>query len=216
MTNIAPETGECQETSPEEREKTNSIGRHKSGETVTVIFTWLNGSSMIAEHQRRTASPMLSQPDSAIIQAAINENHGHPIKLTGNESAAFFDDALDAVRAAARIQRQFDALNMSSKFTLPILARIGMHTGRRRTDKMDIYSDVMSTAAFLQSAADNGGILISEDSYDALSDKSAIHCRFVRQLTLKGKQVQYNLYKVFWNPLEIELDRPGKNLIQQQ
>jgi hypothetical protein len=74
----------------------------------------------------------------------------------------------------------------------------------------------VNTASRFESAADGGGILMSEDTYNALSDKSEIYCRFVKQVTFKGKQEPYNAYQAFWNPREIELDKQGKAALQQQ
>lgn len=47
---------------------------------------------------------------------------------------------------------------------------------------------------------------MSEDTYNAMSDKTEIYCRFVKQVALKGKKEHYNAYKAFWNPQEIERD----------
>jgi adenylate cyclase len=109
-----------------------------------------------------------------------------------------------------RIQKGMDDLNMSKKFKTPVLMRIGMHTGRCVVEANDIFGDVVNTASRFESSADPGGILMSEDTYNALSDKSEIYCRFVKQVTLKGKKDAFNAYKAFWNPKEIELDKQGQ------
>ena len=113
------------------------------------------------------------------------------------------------MRAAARIQKEMDALNMAKKFKFPVLMRIGMHSGKCVVEEKDIYGDVVNTASRFESSADPGGILISEDTYNALTDKAEIYCRFVKQVTLKGKAEPFNAYKAFWNPQEIELDKQG-------
>jgi hypothetical protein len=85
--------------------------------------------------------------------------------------------------------------------------RVGMHTGRCVVEKNDIFGDVVNTASRFESAAHAGEIYLSEDTYNALSDKAEIYCRFVEQVMLKGKKEPFNAYKAFWNPKEIELDK---------
>ena len=88
-----------------------------------------------------------------------------------------------------------------------LLARIGIHTGECILEKNDIFGDVVNTASRFESSANPGEILISEDTYNALSDKSEFYARFDREVTLKGKSMPFNAYIVFWDPKEVERDR---------
>jgi class 3 adenylate cyclase/tRNA A-37 threonylcarbamoyl transferase component Bud32 len=192
-----------------EREKLDTAFKEQFEKFVTVMFTDLKGSTSIAETQGDMVSRMLIKAQSDILHPAIQENNGVFIKSIGDGSLSYFPSAQDAIRAAARIQREMDALNMAKKFKFPVLMRIGMHTGKCVVEEKDIYGDVVNTASRFESAADPGGILMSEDTYNALSDKTEIYSRFVKQVTLKGKSEPFNAYKVFWNPLEVELDKQG-------
>lgn len=200
----------------EERAKLDSLFADKFTKSITVMFTDLKGSTTIAENEGDLVSRMLIKSQSDILMPAIKENNGVFIKSIGDGSLSYFENALDAVRAAARIQKDMDALNMSKKFKFPVFMRIGMHTGKCVVEEHDIYGDVVNTASRFESAADSGGILISEDTYNALSDKSEIYCRFEKQVALKGKKESYNAYKAFWNPREIELDKQDKTAASNQ
>lgn len=200
----------------EERAKLDSLFADKFTRFITVMFTDLKGSTAIAENEGDLVSRMLIKSQSDILLPAIKENHGIFVKSIGDGSLSYFENALDAVRAAARIQKDMDALNMSKKFKFPVFMRIGMHTGKCVVEEHDIYGDVVNTASRFESAANGGGILISEDTYNALSDKSEIYCRFEKQVTLKGKKESYNAYKAFWNPREIELDKQDKAAASNQ
>ncbi len=192
-----------------EREKLDTAFAEKFQKFVTVMFTDLKGSTSIAEKEGDIVSRMLIKAISDILMPAIKENNGIFVKSIGDGSLSYFANALDGVRAATRIQKEMDALNMSKKFKFPVLMRVGMHSGKCVVEEKDIYGDVVNTASRFESSADPGGILISEDTYNALSDKSEIYCRFVKQVTLKGKSEPFNAYKAFWNPREIELDKQG-------
>lgn len=196
----------------EEKARLDSLFADKFTKFVTVMFTDLNGSTTIAENEGDMVSRMLIKAQNDILLPAIKENHGIFVKSIGDGSLSHFENALDALRAAVHIQKGMDALNMSKKFRFPVLMRIGMHSGKCVVEEKDIYGDVVNTASRFESAADGGGILISENTYDALSDKSEIYCRFAKQVTLKGKKEHFNAYKVFWNPREIELDKQDKSL----
>lgn len=204
------------ETYLAERAKLDSMFDEKFHKFITVMFTDLKGSTTIAEKEGDIVSRMLIKAQSDILLPAIKENNGVYVKSIGDGSLSYFENALDAVRAAARIQKEMDAMNMSKKFKFPVLMRIGMHSGKCVVEANDIYGDVVNTASRFESSADPGGILMSEDTYNALSDKAEIYCRFVKQVTLKGKQEPYNAYKAFWNPQEIELDIKGKEALPRQ
>ena len=199
-----------------ERAKLDTMFDEKFHKFITVMFTDLKGSTTIAEREGDIVSRMLIKSQNDILHPAISENNGVYVKSIGDGSLSYFENALDALRAAARIQKEMDALNMSKKFKFPVLMRIGMHSGKCVVEDKDIYGDVVNTASRFESSADPGGILMSEDTYNALSDKSEIYCRFVKQVTLKGKQEPFNAYKAFWNPQEIELDKQGKETLPRQ
>jgi class 3 adenylate cyclase len=193
----------------EERAKLDALFADKYTRFITVMFTDLKGSTTIAETEGDLVSRMIVKDQSDIIMPAVKENHGVFVKSIGDGTLSYFDNALDAVRAAVRIQKGMDDLNMSKKYKFPVLMRIGMHSGKCVVEEKDIAGDVVNTASRFESAADGGGILMSEDTYNALTDKSEIYCRFVKQITLKGKKEPFNAYKPFWNPREIELDKQG-------
>lgn len=200
----------------EQREKMESLFAEKFTKSLTVVFTDLKGSTAIAESEGDLVSRTLIKHQNEIVLPAIQENNGVFVKSIGDGTLSYFEQAQDAVRTAVRIQKGMDALNMSKKFKTPVLMRIGMHTGKCVIEKNDIFGDVVNTASRFESAAHAGEIYLSEDTYNALSDKSENYCRFVEQVMLKGKKEPFNAYKAFWNPQEIELDKQDKAAVQAQ
>lgn len=192
-----------------QREALESAMKEKFTRSLTVVFTDLKGSTAIAEKYGDLTSRRVIQHHNEILLPAIKENHGTFVKSIGDGTLSHFENALDAVRAAVRIQKGIDELNRTGAFPMPVLMRIGMHTGNCILEKNDIFGDVVNTASRFESSANAGEIYISEDTYNALSDRSEIYCRFEREVTLKGKSEPYKAYKAFWNPEEIELDRSG-------
>ena len=197
----------------EEREKLDAVFNEKFTKVLTVVFTDLKGSTTIAETEGDLVSRMLIKDQNQILLPAIEDNDGVFVKSIGDGTLSYFEHAQNAVRAAVRIQQGMDKLNMSRKYKTPILMRIGMHTGKCIVEKSDIAGDVVNTASRFESSATPGDIYISEETYNQLSDKSENYCRFIKQITLKGKKDAFNAYKVFWNPEEIELDKEGRNAV---
>ena len=171
---------------------------------ITVMMAAVNKLAPRAESEGVMRS--LSQGD--FLLQAIKKNNGI---FTGSSDAgcsSYFENALDAVRAAVQIQKDMDTLNMSNEFKFPILMRIGLHSGecqiKGQSQGLNIYAVVVDMASQFVSVTDGGGILMSEDTYRGLSAQSEIYCRFVKQVTFKGKQESCNAYQAFWNPQEIE------------
>lgn len=197
------------ETYLRQREAMESAFEEKFTRVLTVMFTDLKGSTAIAEKYGDLTSRQVIQHHNDLLLPAVKENHGVFVKSIGDGTLSHFDNAQDAVRAAVRIQKGIDALNRSGKFPMPVLMRIGMHTGKCILEKSDIFGDVVNTASRFESSANAGEIYISEDTYNALRDKEEFYCRFERKVSLKGKAEPYNAFKAFWNPEEIELDKRG-------
>ncbi|TSA48770.1 MAG: adenylate/guanylate cyclase domain-containing protein [Nitrosomonadales bacterium] len=202
-----PEESDDIEQFLEQQAKLEAALKKKFTKFITIMFTDLKGSTSIAETEGDMVSRMLIKEHNDIVMPAIQQNNGVFIKSIGDGTLSTFENALDAVRAAVRIQRGMDELNMAQKFKIPVLMRIGLHSGMCIVEKNDIFGDAVNTASRFESSATPGDIFMSENTYNALSDKSEIYCRFVKQVTLKGKKEPYNAYKAFWNPQEIERDR---------
>lgn len=190
----------------EQRKNLDALFQDKFTKVITVMFTDLKGSTSFADKQGDIASRLLVKHYLDIILPAIKTNNGVFIKSIGDGTLSHFDNAQDALRAAALIQRGIDAYIMTEKPKTPILARVGLHTGRCIMEKNDIFGDVVNTASRFESIADGGAIFLSEETYNALSEKSEIYCKFVKTTTLKGKQDVFKVYKAYWNPDELETE----------
>lgn len=175
--------------------------------TLTVMFTDLKGSTSLAEDMGDLSTRMLIKHHNDIVFPIIKHHNGVLVKTIGDGTLSYFEHAQDGLRAAVQIQKGIDEFNLTKKPKTPILIRIGLHTGKCILEKNDIFGDVVNTASrFESSAANPGEICFSEESYNALTDKSEVYCRFVKTTTLKGKKEPVNVYKAFWNPKEVELD----------
>jgi class 3 adenylate cyclase len=190
-----------------EQARLDSLIREKFNRVLAVMFTDLRGSTTIAETEGDVAARKLIKEHHDIVSGAIRDHQGVFVKSIGDGTLSYFEQTQDALRAAVGIQKGIDSLNLSQKFKTLALVRIGIHSGPCLLENNDLFGDTINTASRFESSANPGEILLSEEAYNALSDKGEIYCRFDRTISLKGKKHAHDAYRAFWNPEEIERDR---------
>jgi len=127
------------------------------------------------------------------------------------ESQGVLQDANNCVEMAIDMQQRVRELQsewQTAGFTKPFSIRIGIHTGYCTVgnfgteSRMDytIVGSAVNLASRIESAADPGGIFISEDSYLLIRD--SIDCVPVTTVTPKGFSEDLQLYKVSLESVE--------------
>lgn len=190
----------------EQREQLDKLFKEKFTRLITVMFTDLKGSTSIAEMQGDLASRALIKQHNDIVFPLIAKNQGILVKTMGDGTMSYFNKPQDSIRAAIEIQKGIDQFNLEKKSKVPILIRIGIHTGQGIVEEKDIFGDVVNVASRFEGQANPGEIYFSEETYNALEDKSEFYCRFIKETAIKGKKDPVKLYKTFWNPKEIEAE----------
>jgi serine/threonine protein kinase len=189
------------------REALDRAVKEKFQRVLAVMFTDLKGSTAIAEASGDIAVRAMLKKYHDLCLIAVRRHGGTLVKTIGDGSLSHFEDPAAACRAACDIQRGMEEINLSRTYKTLLLARIGIHTGECILEKNDIFGDVVNTASRFESSANPGEVFVSEDTYNALPDKTEFYARFDREVTLKGKSMPFKGYIVFWDPKEIELDR---------
>jgi class 3 adenylate cyclase len=154
--------------------------KQKFQRVLTVMFTDLKGSTAIAESAGDIAVRGMLKQHHDLVTESVRANGGTLVKTIGDGSLSHFEDALAACRAAAAIQRGMEQINLSKQYKALLLARIGMHTGECLLEKNDVFGDVVNTASRFESSANPGEIFISEETYNAIGDKTEFYSRFDR------------------------------------
>ncbi|MBC7878021.1 MAG: adenylate/guanylate cyclase domain-containing protein [Anaerolineales bacterium] len=128
--------------------------------TVTFLFTDIEGSTQLWEKNPEEMKSALAKHD-AILKTAIESNHGHIIKTTGDGVHAVFTTAIDAINAAIAAQSKFKTSEFSKNSEVLLHVRMGFHTGEAELRENDYYGQSLNRAARIMGVGHGGQILLS-------------------------------------------------------
>ncbi|MGA8832967.1 MAG: adenylate/guanylate cyclase domain-containing protein [Desulfomonilaceae bacterium] len=193
-------------------ENLNLGGQEK---TVTILMADLRGFTSMAEKLKPTEVVRLLNKYLSRMTETIENSRGVVIDFYGDGILAFFDGAdsnvtahaLDAVDAAMRMQRTLLTVSQENRAEeLPELSMgIGIHTGlvvvgnigSEKRGKYGVVGSAVNTAKRIESIAERGVILMSDQTYSVLGGRVEI----VRELQvkLKGLEGTRELFELAWS-----------------
>jgi class 3 adenylate cyclase/tetratricopeptide (TPR) repeat protein len=163
--------------------------------TVTVLFCDVVGSTALGESVDPEALRALLRRYYGRLKEIVEEHGGTVEKFVGDAVMAVFgvpvlheDDAVRAVRAAARILEALPDLGVE--------ARIGVNTGEvvTGTEERLATGDAVNVAARLEQAAAPGEVLLGEETARRVRDNA--QAEPVPPLELKGKSKPVAAYRL--------------------
>ena len=197
---------------PELQDKIRSASSKIEGERkpVTILFTDIVGSTAIAEKLDPEEWEEIVSYAHRRVSQAVYCYEGTIAQLLGDGVLAFFgapvtheDDPVRAVRAALDIQNDIAEYARTLKGYLDnFQMRIGINTGLVVVTSVgsDLHmeylaiGDAVNLAARLQSAAQPGKILLSENT--ARLVKAAFDLQSLGEITVKGRAQKVHIYEV--------------------
>ncbi len=109
----------------------------------------------------------------AFVGEVVASFGGHVLNSNGDELMCYFESTLAAVRAGSGILTQLEDFNgQQNLLRVPFRFRIGIHTGKSLVDldRGVAYSTILDVAGHLQKLAEGNGLVISQQTFDALPD----------------------------------------------
>lgn len=192
-----------------------------SGQEVTVLFSDIVGFTSLSDNMHPAAVQRVLSEYLEAMNDVIFRHNGAVDKFMGDGIMAFWGypepedtdtvenlrlSALDAVRAAAEMQRQMKELNhkwaRAGRKTLQI--RIGINTGYVTLGNMGsshrleftLIGRNVNLAQRLEGAAPGGGIIVSSRTYSLVKDE--IKAKEMKGLALAGFEEEVHAYLVEW------------------
>jgi len=121
----------------------------------------------------------------------IERHHGRIANTAGDGLIAEFPSVVEAVQCAIEVQRELaEGAQGGLKF------RIGVHLGDVLVDGDDLLGEGVNLAARLQSMADPGGILISQQVYDQVQKKLSVGFEYLGEKRPKNFEESVGVYSI--------------------
>jgi predicted ATPase/class 3 adenylate cyclase len=138
--------------------------------TITFLFTDIEASTQLWEKHPEEMKVALAKHDS-VLREAIESNHGHIIKTTGDGVHAVFEKAIDSANATIHAQRDLQTSEFFKYSEISLRVRMGIHTGEAELRDGDYYGSVLNRAARLMSVAHGGQILLSNATAELVREQ---------------------------------------------
>ena len=166
---------------------------------VTVLFSDLVAITTFFDTYGDIAGRKRIRVHNELLFPVITGLRGRIIKTIGDAIMAVFEEAVDAVAAAAAMQsalRDFNAAQANKRDELAV--RIGLHTGEAIVERNDVFGDTVNVAARVCSKAQGEQILLTAATQHALqrSAEPRVATRSLGRMALKGKRDPFELFEV--------------------
>jgi class 3 adenylate cyclase/ketosteroid isomerase-like protein len=159
--------------------------------TMTLVFTDIVDSTLLAEHIGDVTWADLVRRHGDAIATITDRNGGRVVKLLGDGSMLAFESARAAVRTAVGIQK--------SVANEPYSVRIGIHTGEIIRTGDDLLGLTVNKAARVASAAGANQIMVSSTTLDVMGSIPGVTAGETRIVTLKGLSDAHQVTTLEWS-----------------
>jgi adenylate cyclase len=124
----------------------------------------------------------------------IERRHGRIANTAGDGLIAEFPSAVEAVQCAIEVQRELGGDDATPGGGLRF--RIGVHLGDVLVDGDDLLGEGVNLAARLQTMAEPGGVLISQQVYDQVQKKLSVGFEYLGEKRPKNFAEDVAVYRV--------------------
>ncbi len=127
----------------------------------------------------------------SVFSRLIERHHGRIANTAGDGLIAEFPSVVEAVQCAIEVQHELAADTQNG-----LRFRIGVHLGDVLVDGDDLLGEGVNLAARLQSMAEPGGILISQQVYDQVQKKLSVGFEYLGEKRPKNFEETVGVYSV--------------------
>jgi class 3 adenylate cyclase len=164
--------------------------------TVTIMFSDIEGSTVLTERLGDQAWQELLRKHNALIREQLRAHEGFEVKSAGDGFMVAFQSARKGLDCAIAIQRAFAARN--EKAEEPVKVRVGLHTGEAIKDGQDFFGKNVILAARIAAEAKGGEILVSSLLKALAEGAGDIAFGEGRKVALKGLKGKHLIFELAW------------------
>jgi class 3 adenylate cyclase/tetratricopeptide (TPR) repeat protein len=200
---IAEQEGSIEEFLRKRTEIEQTI-RQKFQRKITVMFTDISSSTEFYEIHGDLEGRSMIQRHNDLLGPIIEKNGGKVLRTLGDGLMAIFESPPDAARAATEIQSTLAEENRGQNPSEQIWIKAAIHHGLGIVEKGDVYGDMINTVARICALAKKGDVLVSQSYVDLIRDDPEISYEYVGIKNLKGKSAPIDIYRLIWDPAQME------------
>lgn len=160
-----------------------------------VVFNDIQGYTALMQENEAHAI-RLRQRHKEVVDRLTGEYHGRIIQYYGDGTLSVFDQALDAVRCALSMQREF---NQSPQVPL----RIGINAGEIVEGPDGVYGDSVNIASRIERMSVPGSVLISGRVFDLIRECKDFETRELGKYELKNVRHPMTIHAVVGEGLKV-------------
>jgi len=151
-----------------------------------IMFTDMVGYSALAQTNESLAMEALSKQND-ILRPLFRRFRGTEVKTIGDSFLVEFESALEAVKCGFEVQSALHDYNAGVARERRLPLRIGIHLGDVIHEGSDIFGDAVNIASRIEPLAESGGICVSSQVRDQVSNK------FDRRFVSLGEKLLKNI-----------------------
>lgn len=159
----------------------------------TVLAADAEGYSRLMERDEVRALGAL-RAARAVFAKFIEAHHGRIANTAGDGLIAEFPSVVEAVQCAIDVQRELADRGAARDDGLRF--RIGLHLGDVLVEGEDLLGEGVNLAARLQTMAEPGGVLISQQVYDQVHAKLAVGFEYLGERRPRNLSEEVAVYRV--------------------
>lgn len=138
-----------------------------ASQTLTFLFTDIQGSTQLWEQYRQTMKEALERHD-AILRESIESANGQVVKMSGDGLMAVFASAVDGLSACLKAQHEL--AREPWRQTGPLRVRMALHVGEAAKRNGDYFGPTLNRAARIMAAGHGGQVLLSAAAAALVTD----------------------------------------------
>jgi len=159
------------------------------------MFTDMVGYTALGQ-RNESLSLALVEEQRKLVRPILTRHNGREIKTMGDAFLVEFPNALDAVRCAYDIQRATREFNISLPQEKRVHLKVGLHLGDVVESKGDISGDAVNVASRIEPLAEDGGVCLTRQVYDHVSNKFELPLTTLGAKVLKNVTEPVEVFKV--------------------
>jgi adenylate cyclase len=159
------------------------------------MYTDMVGYTALGQ-RNESLSLALVEEQRKLIRPILARHNGREVKTMGDAFLVEFLNATDSVRCAYDIQRATREFNLALVSDKRIHLRIGIHLGEVEESRGDISGDAVNVASRIYPLADDGGVCLTHQVYDQVSNKTELKMVSMGVKPLKNVSTPIEVYKI--------------------